>query len=134
MGVPFLTTMTDTMQAVGDEMRESKGKRRDHASGDHAGRVVRLRLGPCDGLSSLASQLTTWMHGELYVWDGSESRDVFIHAKTALDNFQKEDLIAWRTEQHKVNAFLRRPDESLLAGIPAWRLNAWCQAVNAWIP
>lgn len=101
-------------------------------------RVVRLYGGPFDGHTSVASHQTAVMGDEIYVHNGSEDRDAFTHAVTALRSVPRPDR---RREKFRVIKWLRKKpviiegalvSHSLsdLNGIPPWRINAWIQLLK----
>lgn len=108
-------------------------------------RTVRLQQGPSDGMRTLASHDTAIHRGEVYVWDGGENRDNFIHAKTAVYRLDKAKR---REEKQRVKNWMEHPGTpsgikakdgtdlmipapmAMCIGIPPWRINAWLQLLK----
>lgn len=108
-------------------------------------REVRLYLGPMDGGVGFASHDVTHAGDplETYVYDGSEDRNSFIHAHSAIARLPLEERMI---EEHLFATYVReRTEWELLiltpdsqghlptptpppvppAAIPYWRLTAW---------
>jgi hypothetical protein len=106
-------------------------------------REVRLNLGPFDGgFGACSHQTCVWGDAlEVYVHDGSEDRDSFIHAKSAIVRLPRAERRGERREFLAYIEHLARWEKKVLAratpctdpppipplSIPVWRLNAWRQ-------
>ena len=108
-------------------------------------RKVNLVYGAHDGSQSLASDSTAIVSGEVYVHDGGNDPDRFVHAKTVLSLLPEEQQ---RSEYARVKAWMEHPGEpsgifvgdgrelripqpmSVLIGIPPWRIAAWYQLIQ----
>lgn len=91
-------------------------------------RAVNLKQGPYDGLRSVASHQTAIHQGVVYVWDGSEDLDSFIHAQTAIEQLSPEQRAAERKE---VEDWMESVSfDPSTTSIPAWRFNAWLQLIK----
>lgn len=108
-------------------------------------RTVRLQKGPSDGMRTIASHDTAIHGGEVYVWDGGNRPDNFIHAKTAVYRLDKAKRLE---EKERVKNWMEHPGTpsgittpdgvqlmlpqpmSVLIGIPPWRINAWYQLLK----
>lgn len=95
-------------------------------------RRVLLVEGPMDGGYSLASHSTAVAGGHVYVWDGGENKDRFVHALTLMESMDPEE----RARERKVALKLSNPDQwdltptalrECIADIPAWRVNLWLE-------
>ena len=93
----------------------------------------------------MASHDTAVHAGEIYVWDGGEDKNRFVHALTALRQLDKRQS---REEENRVRQWMNHPGEpsgikgkagkelmlpapmSMCIGIPPWRINAWLQLLR----
>lgn len=94
-------------------------------------RHVKLHEGPSDGATTLASHFTAVVNGEIYVQDGSEDRNRFVHARTALlrlPDFER------REERQRIEDWITKVNKGVEApapkNIPTWRWNAWIQLMQ----
>ncbi len=91
-------------------------------------RKVVLTKGPLADSLSMSSCWTAVHSGEIYVWDGkSNPPDTFIHAKTAILELPLE---LQKIERKKVQLYSTHPVESIVEGIPPWRLHAWLELLR----
>lgn len=90
-------------------------------------RQVALNGGPYDGRMSLVSHDTAVHAGEVYVWDGGEDKNRFVHAKTALAQLDPQ---AWDDERRRMSDWMEHPSPEPPSDIPAWRVNAWLQLLR----
>lgn len=97
-----------------------------------------MREGPYDGSGSIASHNTAIINGEVYVHDGGEDWDQFIHANTAIRKLPMDQQICEEGAVRELMAdpwkYLQmmeygRTEESILK-IPKWRINAWMQLLK----
>lgn len=90
-------------------------------------RTVNLHQGPFDGAQSIASHDTAIHSGEVYVWDGSEDENSFVHALTAIGLLSVEQRCE---ERQSVKDWMDNPTAPLRMEIPSWRVNAWLQILR----
>ena len=94
---------------------------------------------------SIASHDTAVYQSEIYVWDGGEDKDHFVHAITALGKLPKGQQ---DEERERVREWMRHPGApsgikgndgkdlmlpppmAMCIGIPPWRINAWLQLLR----
>jgi len=108
-------------------------------------RQVTLNGVPFDGVKSVASHDTAIHAGEIYVWDGGEDKDRFVHATTTLARLDRKQ---WNEERDRVKEWMEHPGTpsgikgkdgkdlmlpapmAMCIGIPPWRINAWLQLLR----
>lgn len=90
-------------------------------------RKVKLRGGPWDGVDTMASHITARFGGHIYVWDGGEDTEQFVHAKTLLGQLSKGD---YEREKAIMEKYVSGSPSAELPDIEEWRLNAWFQVLR----
>lgn len=101
-------------------------------------RPVKLVEGPYDGSTSVASHYTAILNGEVYVYDGGEDWDRFIHAASAIRKLTQAEQIfeegAVRELMNNPEKYLTmidsRPTEETPLKIPRWRIHAWMELLK----
>lgn len=81
-----------------------------------------------DGVKTVASHTTAICQREVYVWDGGEDLNRFVHALTAIRKLSVEQQAQ---EKMQMKAWMSAPTrDTVPTELPQWRFFAWLELLR----